>query len=139
MQGFASSSTLDIVVDLVTIVFMLGLMFWLDWDFTLIAVGVTPFLLVFVLRFKKAVKEVTRERAQAAERGRRRGPGGTGLGAGGQGLRPAGPRGGPNDGGEPRHRRGGAQGAQGEVVALAGGEHRGGGLHRLSCCGRAPP
>ena len=60
VQSFASSSTLGIVVDLVTIVFMLGLMIWLDWDFTLIAVGVTPFLLMFVMRFKKAVKEVTR-------------------------------------------------------------------------------
>jgi len=60
VQGFASSSTLGIVVDLLTIVFMLGLMFWLDWDFTLIAIGVTPFLLMFVMRFKKAVKEVTR-------------------------------------------------------------------------------
>ena len=60
VQSFASSSTLGIVVDLLTIVFMLGLMFWLDWDFTLIAVGVTPFLLLFVMRFKKAVKQVTR-------------------------------------------------------------------------------
>ena len=60
VQGFASSSTLGIFVDLVTIVFMLGLMFWLDWDFTLIAVAVTPFLLMFVTRFKKAVKEVTK-------------------------------------------------------------------------------
>lgn len=60
LQGFASSSTLDILVDLITIVFMIGIMFWLDWDFTLIALGVTPFLLVFVIRLKKAVKEVTR-------------------------------------------------------------------------------
>jgi subfamily B ATP-binding cassette protein MsbA len=68
VQGFASSSTLGILVDLVTIVFMLGLMFWLDWDFTLIAVAVTPFLLLFVLRFKKAVKEVTKTvRARQSE------------------------------------------------------------------------
>ena len=60
VQAFASSSTLTIFVDLLTIVFMLGLMFWLDWDFTLIAIGVTPFLLLFVMRLKKAVKEVTR-------------------------------------------------------------------------------
>ena len=60
VQNFASSSTLGIVVDLMTIVFMLGLMLWLDWDFTLIAIGVTPFLLMFVVRFKKAVKEVTK-------------------------------------------------------------------------------
>ena len=43
VQSFASSSTLGIVVDIFTIVFMVGLMFWLDWDFTLIAVGFTPF------------------------------------------------------------------------------------------------
>jgi subfamily B ATP-binding cassette protein MsbA len=45
IQGFASSSTLSILVDLLTIICMLALMFWLNWDFTLIAVGVTPFLL----------------------------------------------------------------------------------------------
>src|SRR5215813_4892341 len=61
IQGFASSSTLDILVDLLTIVCMLALMFWLNWDFTLIALGVTPFLLLFVSRFKKAVKKATHE------------------------------------------------------------------------------
>ena len=61
VQSFASSSTLGILVDLMTIVGMLGLMFWLNWDFTLVAVAVTPFLLIFVMRFKKAVKEVQRE------------------------------------------------------------------------------
>ncbi len=61
IQGFASSSTLGILVDLLTIVCMLGLMLWLNWDFTLIAVAVTPFLLLFVSRFKKAVKAATRE------------------------------------------------------------------------------
>ena len=59
IQGFASSSTLDILVDMLTIVSMLGLMFWLNWDFTLIALAVTPFLLLFVFRFKKAVKKAT--------------------------------------------------------------------------------
>jgi ABC-type multidrug transport system fused ATPase/permease subunit len=61
VQNFASSSTLDIVVDTLTIAFMLVLMVWLDWDFTLIAVAAMPFLMLFVLRFKKAVKAVTRE------------------------------------------------------------------------------
>jgi subfamily B ATP-binding cassette protein MsbA len=60
VQNFASSSTLDIVIDLITILFMIGLMFWLEWDFTLIAVAFTPFLLVFVFRFKRAVKAATR-------------------------------------------------------------------------------
>jgi ABC-type multidrug transport system fused ATPase/permease subunit len=60
IQDFASSSTLDIVVDVITIFFMVGLMFWLDWDFTLIAVAFTPVLLVFIFHFKKAVKQATR-------------------------------------------------------------------------------
>ena len=61
IQSFASSSTLGILVDMFTIVAMLIIMFWLNWDFTLIAVGVTPFLLLMVSRFKKAVKKATRE------------------------------------------------------------------------------
>jgi ABC-type multidrug transport system fused ATPase/permease subunit len=61
VQDFASSATLSIVVDMMTIVGMLGIMFWLNWDFALIAVGVTPFLLLFVARFKKAVKDATRD------------------------------------------------------------------------------
>jgi len=68
IQSFASSSTLDILVDLLTIVGMLGLMFWLNWDFTLIALGVTPLLLIVVFRFKKAVKKATRQvRKQQSE------------------------------------------------------------------------
>ena len=43
-------------------------MFWLNWDFTLIAIGVTPFLLLFVSRFKKAVKKATHQvRKEQAE------------------------------------------------------------------------
>jgi ABC-type multidrug transport system fused ATPase/permease subunit len=60
IQDFASSSTLDIIIDLLTILFMVGLMWWMDWDFTLIAIAFTPVLLVFIFHFKKAVKEATR-------------------------------------------------------------------------------
>src|SRR5574337_589244 len=48
-------------VDLTTIVGMLGLMFWLDWDFAMIAVAVTPFLLLYVSRFNRVVKKATQE------------------------------------------------------------------------------
>ena len=61
VQGFASSATLSIVVDLLTIVGVLAVMLAVNWDFALVAVGVTPFLLWFVARFKKAVKEATHE------------------------------------------------------------------------------
>lgn len=61
IQSFASSSTLGILVDMLTIVGMLFIMFRLNWDFTLIAVAVTPFMLLLVSRFKKAVKKATHE------------------------------------------------------------------------------
>ncbi|CAG0906065.1 unnamed protein product [Darwinula stevensoni] len=40
---------------------MIGLMFYLEWDFTLIALAVTPFMLLFVGRLKRAVKTATVE------------------------------------------------------------------------------
>jgi ABC-type multidrug transport system fused ATPase/permease subunit len=61
IQGFASSSTLGIVVDMFTIIAMLIVMLWLNWDFTLIAVAITPFMLLLVSRFKKTVKKATHE------------------------------------------------------------------------------
>ena len=68
IQGFASSSTLGILVDLLTIGGMLVIMFWLNWDFTLIAVAITPFVLLMISRFKKAIKKATKEvRKQQSE------------------------------------------------------------------------
>src|SRR6185369_4528684 len=61
MQDFVSTSLLTILVDSLTIVGILSLMFYINWAFALIAIAVTPFLLVFVFRFKKAVKKSVRE------------------------------------------------------------------------------
>src|ERR1700733_4121029 len=61
IQSFASSATLDILVDLFTIFGMLGLMFWLNWNFGLLAVSVAPVLLILISRFKKAIKAATRQ------------------------------------------------------------------------------
>jgi ABC-type multidrug transport system fused ATPase/permease subunit len=61
VQDFVSSSTLSMLIDVMTIAGMLGLMFWLNWDFTLLVVAITPFLLLFVARFRRAVKKATRE------------------------------------------------------------------------------
>ncbi len=61
IQSFASSGTLSMLVDLFTIIGMLGLMFWLNFDFALVAIAVMPFLLLFVFRFKKAIKKATKE------------------------------------------------------------------------------
>jgi ABC-type multidrug transport system fused ATPase/permease subunit len=61
IQGFASSATLGIIVDMFTIVAMLIVMLWLNWDFTLIAVAITPFMLLMMSRFKKTVKKATHQ------------------------------------------------------------------------------
>ena len=61
IQSFASTALLSILVDSLTIIGMVGVMLYLNWDFALVAVGVTPFLLLFVARFKKAVKKATHE------------------------------------------------------------------------------
>ena len=61
IQDFASGSTTDMINDALTIVGMLVVMFYIRWDFALIAVVVTPFLLFFVSRVRKAVKKATHE------------------------------------------------------------------------------
>lgn len=61
IQDFATTTLLNIVVDSLTILGMVAIMFYLDSDFTLVALAVTPFLLFFVARFKKALKKATRE------------------------------------------------------------------------------
>jgi ABC-type multidrug transport system fused ATPase/permease subunit len=61
IQDFVSATLLSILVDALTILGMFGLMLYLKWDFALIAVGVAPFLLMFVVRFKRAVKKATHE------------------------------------------------------------------------------
>ena len=61
IQDFVSSTLLSILVDALTILAMFGLMLYLKWDFALVAVCITPFLLLFVIRFKKAVKRAMHE------------------------------------------------------------------------------
>ena len=61
IQSFASSSLLGILVDLMTIVAMVGVMLWVNWDFTLLVVAVTPFMVLLISRLRTAVKKATRE------------------------------------------------------------------------------
>ena len=61
IQSFASTALLSILVDALTIIGMLGVMLYLNFDFALIVVVVTPALLFFISHFKKAVKKATHE------------------------------------------------------------------------------
>lgn len=61
IQGFASTNTLNITTDTLTLVGIVIVMFMLRWDFTLIALTVTPLLAFFVLRINKAIKVAVRD------------------------------------------------------------------------------
>jgi ABC-type multidrug transport system fused ATPase/permease subunit len=61
IQSFASASTLNIFTDTLTLAAMIVVMFWLRWDFALIALAVTPLLAIFVLRVNKAIRTAVKE------------------------------------------------------------------------------
>jgi ABC-type multidrug transport system fused ATPase/permease subunit len=61
VQDFASTSLLDLAVDGLTIVGMLAVMFTLNWRFTLVALAVTPLVIVFAVRLRSVVKQATRD------------------------------------------------------------------------------
>jgi subfamily B ATP-binding cassette protein MsbA len=61
VQDFASTSLLDIVIDVLTLAGMLVVMFMLNWRFTLVALALTPLLVVFVFRLRSTVRRATRD------------------------------------------------------------------------------
>ncbi|HEX4587478.1 MAG TPA: ABC transporter ATP-binding protein [Mycobacterium sp.] len=61
IQSFASSSTLNIFTDALTVVAMIVVMFMLRWDFALIALAVTPVLIIFLVRVNKSIKVAVTE------------------------------------------------------------------------------
>ena len=60
VQDFVSSALLGIVIDILTLVGMLCVMFYLDWDFTLIALSVAPILFFVVYSYTHRIKKATR-------------------------------------------------------------------------------
>ena len=61
VQDFASTSLLDILIDVLTLTGMLAVMFMLNWRFTLVALALTPLLIVFVFRLRTEIKKATRD------------------------------------------------------------------------------
>jgi ATP-binding cassette subfamily B protein len=69
-QDFVSSVLLGILLDVLTLAGILGVMFYLDWHLTLIAISVTPVLALVVFsltrRIKKAAREVKKRESDLA-------------------------------------------------------------------------
>ncbi|HST51478.1 MAG TPA: ABC transporter ATP-binding protein [Pyrinomonadaceae bacterium] len=56
VQDFVSSALLGIFVNILTLVGMLGVMFYLDWRFTLISLSVAPALFLVVYTYTRRIK-----------------------------------------------------------------------------------
>jgi ATP-binding cassette, subfamily B, bacterial len=60
IQDFISQALLGIVVNVLTLVGMLAVMFYLNWRFTLISLSVTPFLFAVVYVYTRRIKQASR-------------------------------------------------------------------------------
>jgi ATP-binding cassette, subfamily B, bacterial len=60
IQDFISQALLGIVVNVLTLVGMLLVMFYLNWRFTLIALSITPFLFSVVYTYTRRIKQASR-------------------------------------------------------------------------------
>jgi subfamily B ATP-binding cassette protein MsbA len=60
VQDFINSALLGMLVNVMTLVGMIGVMFYLNWRFTLIALSVSPVLFLVVYSFTRRIKKASR-------------------------------------------------------------------------------
>jgi subfamily B ATP-binding cassette protein MsbA len=60
VQDFVSTALLGMLVNALTLLGMLGVMFYLDWRFTLISLSVAPLLFLVVYSFTRRIKSAAR-------------------------------------------------------------------------------
>ncbi len=60
VQDFVSSALLDIVVDVLTLAGMIGVMLYINWRFTLIALSIAPPLAAIVYWYTRRIKKASR-------------------------------------------------------------------------------
>lgn len=61
VQSFMTQGLLGILINVITLLGMVGVMFYLDWRFTLIALSVAPALFVVVYSYTRRIKKASRE------------------------------------------------------------------------------
>jgi subfamily B ATP-binding cassette protein MsbA len=61
IQSFIVSGLLDSMINSLTLLGMLGVMLYLNWKFTLIALSVAPFLFLVVFSYTRRIKKASRE------------------------------------------------------------------------------
>jgi len=60
IQDFVNSALLGILVNLLTLVGMIAVMFWINWRFTLIALSIAPALFAVVYSYTRRIKAASR-------------------------------------------------------------------------------
>src|SRR5262245_32544186 len=60
IQDFITTALLGIVVNILTLVGMIGVMFYINWRFTLVALSVAPVLFSVVYFYSRRIKKATR-------------------------------------------------------------------------------
>ena len=61
VQSFVASGLLSAAINVLTLVGMVGAMFYINWRFTLIALSVAPVLFVVIYTFTRRIKKASRE------------------------------------------------------------------------------
>ena len=61
IQSFIMNGLLGVLINAMTLIGMVGVMFWLNWKFTLIALSVVPVLFVMVYTYTRRIKKASRE------------------------------------------------------------------------------
>ena len=61
IQSFISSGLLSALTNSLTLVGMVGVMFYINWRFTLIALSVAPLLFLVIFRYTRLIKKSSRE------------------------------------------------------------------------------
>lgn len=61
IQSFIASGLLGVLVDVLTLLGMVGVMFYINWRFTLVALSVAPVLFAIVYSYTRRIKKAARE------------------------------------------------------------------------------
>ena len=61
IQSFITSGLLGVIINLITLLGMVGVMLYMNWRFTLIALSVAPFLFAVVYTYTRRIKKAARE------------------------------------------------------------------------------
>ena len=61
LRNATVDATLPLIVDTLTLVSMVGVMFWIDWELALIALAVFPLFIISSFKLTKQIKKVSRK------------------------------------------------------------------------------